>query len=68
MEELDAVQRSAEGAQHFERKGHEFPTPFNFGGPKFYEYESAHPINRAERRRVARKARKEAKEASKQMR
>ena len=66
MEELDVLQAPTKDVQYFGRKGHEFPMPFNFGGPKFYQYESGAPMNRAERRRMARDARKEAKTANKQ--
>lgn len=68
MEELDVLQVSAKDVQYFGRKSHEFPMPFNFGLPKFYEYESGVPMNRAERRRMAREARKDAKKANKQKR
>lgn len=68
MEELDVLQAPPKEVQYFGRKGHEFPMPFNFDGPKFYEYDSRAPMNRAERRRMARKARKEAKKANKQKR
>lgn len=67
-EELDVLQEPIEDVQLFGRKGHEFPMPFNFGGPKFYEYESSAPMNRAERRRMAREARKASKNANKQKR
>jgi len=68
MEELDVLQVPTKDVQYFGSKGHEFPMPFNFGGPKFYEYESVAPMNRAERRRMTREARKEAKKANKQKR
>lgn len=68
MEELDVLQAPAKDVQYFGRKGHEFPIPFNFGGPKFYEYESGAPMNRAERRRMAREARKASKKVNKQQR
>lgn len=68
MEELDVLQVPAKDVQYFGTRGHEFPMPFNFGGPKFYEHESGAPMNRAERRRMAREARKEAKKANKQKR
>lgn len=68
MEELDVLQAPTEDVHYFGRKGHEFPMPFNFDGPKFYEYGSGAPMNRAERRRMAREARKEAKKANKQKR
>lgn len=68
MAELDVLQAPAKDVQYFGRKGHEFPMPFSFGGPKFYEYESGAPMNRAERRRMAREARKEARKANTQKR
>ena len=68
MEELDVLQVPPKDVQYFETRGHEFPMPFTFGGPKFYEYESEAPMNRAERRRRAREARKNAKKADKQKR
>ncbi|KKB69796.1 hypothetical protein [Burkholderia pseudomallei] len=68
MEELDVLQAPPKDVQYFGRKGHEFPMPYNFGGPKFYEYESGAPMNRAERRKMAREARKETKKASKKKR
>ena len=68
MEELDVLQAPAEDVKYFGKKSHEFPMPFNFDGPKFYEYGSGAPMNRAERRRIAREARKEAKKANKQKR
>jgi hypothetical protein len=68
MEELDVLQAPAKEVQFFGIKGHEFPLPFNFGGSKFYEYEPSASSNRAERRRMAREARKETKKANKHMR
>jgi len=65
MEELDVLQAPANDVWYFARKGHEFPMPFNFGGPTFYEYETGAPMNRAERRRMAREARHDAKKANK---
>lgn len=65
MEELDVLQTPAEGAQYFGIKSHEFPMPFNFGDSKFYEYEPYSPMNRAERRRTAREARKNANKGNK---
>jgi hypothetical protein len=67
-EELDVLQTPAKDAQYFGTKNHEFPIPFNFRRPNFYEYGSGAPMNRAERRRMAREARKEAKKADKQKR
>jgi hypothetical protein len=66
MEELDVLQTPVKAVQYFGGKGHEFPMPFNFSGAKFYEYETVAPMNRAERRRMAREARREAKKANKQ--
>jgi hypothetical protein len=68
MEELDVLQVPGKDVQYFGGKGYEFPMPFNFGEPKFYEYESGAPMSRAERRRMAREARKKAKKAKKQKR
>jgi hypothetical protein len=68
MEGLDVLQSPAKDVQYFGRRIHEFPMPFNFGGPKFYEYEPSAPMNRAERRRVSREARKEANKLNKQKR
>lgn len=68
MEELDVLQVPAKDVQYYGTKSHEFPMPFNFGGPKFYEYDSGTSMNRAERRRMDREARKEAKKANKQER
>ncbi|MCO2789301.1 hypothetical protein FA287_11330 [Pseudomonas aeruginosa] len=65
MEELDVLQTPAQEVECFGGKSHEFPMPFNLGGPKFYDYESGVPMNRAERRRMAREARKKAKKANK---
>lgn len=67
MEELDVLQAPAKEVQYFGRKAHEFPMPFNFGGPKFYGYESGAPMNRAKRRRMAREAQRGAKKANKEM-
>uniref|UniRef100_UPI000617CD16 hypothetical protein n=1 Tax=Chromobacterium vaccinii TaxID=1108595 RepID=UPI000617CD16 len=66
MEELDVLQAPAKDVQYIGREVHEFPMPFNFGGPQFYEYRPGAPMNRAERRRMEREARKEAKKANKQ--
>jgi hypothetical protein len=68
MEELDVLQAPAKDMQYLGMKAHEFPIPFDFGGPKFYEYESAPPMNRAERRRMAREVRKATKKANNQKR
>lgn len=64
MEELDVLQTPSKDVRYFGGRSHEFPMPFNFSGPKFYEYESGTPMNRAERRRMA----KEAKKANKKKR
>lgn len=66
MEELDVLQTPDKDLQYLGSKAHEFPMPFSFGAPEFYEYDPRAPMNRAERRRVAREARKEAKKANKQ--
>ena len=66
MEELDVLQAPAKDVQYLGKEVHEFPIPFNFGGPQLYEYEPGSPLNRAERRRMEREARKEAKKANKQ--
>jgi len=68
MEELDVLRTPAKDMRYFSRKGHEFPMPFDFSGPKFYELERAAPMSRAERRREAREARKAAKKKNKQKR
>jgi len=68
MEELDVLQAPAEDVQYFGSKGHEFPMPFNFDGPKFNKYGSGASMNRAERRRMAREARKKAKKTNKHKR
>lgn len=68
MEELDVLQTPKEDVQYFGTKEHEFPMPFYFDGLKFYEIRSGVPMNRAERRRMEREARKEAKKANKQKR
>jgi len=65
MRELDVLQTPAEDLQYFGGRSHEFPMPFNFGGPKFHEYGTGTPMNRAERRRKDREARKTVKKASK---
>ncbi len=64
MEELDVLQVPSKDVQYFGGKSHEFPTPFNFGGPKFFDYDSGTPMNRAERRKMA----KETKKANKKKR
>lgn len=64
MEELDVLQTPSKDVQYFSGKSHEFPVPFNFGNPTFSDYESGAPMNRAQRRRMA----KEAKKANKKKR
>jgi hypothetical protein len=61
MEELDVLQTPAAEVRLFGSKNHEFPMPFEFEAPKFYEYPPRMPMNRAERRRTTREARKKAK-------
>ncbi|WP_197733007.1 hypothetical protein [Paraburkholderia pallida] len=68
MEELDVLQTPATDVLYFGKKAHEFPMPFQFGGPKFYDFESGSPMNRAARRRMAQEARKEDKKRKKQKR
>lgn len=68
MEELDVLQTPINDVQFFGGTSHEFPMPFDFGGPKFYEYESGIPMNRAERRKMAKEARKGARKANKKKR
>lgn len=69
MAELDVLQTPAQDMQLFGINNREFPMPFNFGeGHRFYDYETGTPINRAERRRMAREARKSRKKANKQKR
>lgn len=68
MEELDVLQTPVKDVKYISERSHEFPMPFNFGGPKPYEYGSGAPMNRAERRRMAREARKESKNANKRKR
>lgn len=68
MEELDVLQTPVKDVQYFGTKSHEFPIPFKFGPPKFYDYEFGASMNRAERRRMAREARKEAKKTNKRKR
>jgi hypothetical protein len=68
MQELDVLQTPAADVQYFGSKGHEYPMPFQFSGPKFYGYESGIPLNRAERRRMEREARKLAKRGRKKKR
>ncbi len=63
MEELDVLQAPAKDMRFLAEKNHEFPVAFNFGGPRFFEYESGSPLNRAERRKMARDARKAAKKS-----
>lgn len=58
MEELDVLQTPAKDVTHFGVNGHEFPLPFNFAGPKFYDPYSGTPMNRAERRKMTKAARK----------
>ena len=65
MEELDVLQTPAQKLNLFGRRSREFPMPLEFEEPKFYEYPAGTHMNRAERRRMAREARKEAKNATK---
>lgn len=64
-ENLDVLQTPPEDLKYFGSTLQEFPMPFSFGGPTFLDYESGIPMNRAERRRMASEARKQAKRAKK---
>lgn len=68
MEELDVLQTPASEIELFGVGSHEYPVPFEFGGPRLYEYPTATPMNRAERRRMEREARKAAKKSPKRVR
>ena len=68
MEELDVLQTPSPEVKLFGGRSHEFPMPFEFGRPKFYEYPTGTPMNRAKRRRMEREARSEAKKAAKRKR
>jgi hypothetical protein len=57
MEELDVLQQPQAEIQLFRKRSQEFPVPFRFGGPKFSNYETGMPINRAARRKMERAAR-----------
>lgn len=57
MEELDVLQQSQADVKLFRQRSQEFPMPFNFGGPKFSDYETGMPMNRAARRKMGRDAR-----------
>ncbi len=58
MEELDVLQTPPEKTQYFRGNSHEFPMPFSFGEPEFFEYDPRRPMNRPERRRMERETRK----------
>jgi hypothetical protein len=68
MEELDVLQTPSPEVKLFGGRSHEFPMPFEFGRPKFYEYPTGTPMNRARRHRMEREARSEAKKAAKRKR
>jgi hypothetical protein len=61
MEDLAVLQVPAEGVKVHRQRSAEFPMPFRFGGPSFFDAASLQPMNRAERRRMEREARKAAK-------
>ena len=61
MEEMDVLQTPTTEIKLIRGRSHEFPMPFKFGSPKFLEYPSGTPMNRAARRKISREARKEAK-------
>lgn len=65
MEELDVLQTPAKDLQLFGTRGHEFPMPFNFAGPKFYEFGTGAPMNRAARRKMEREGKKKAQKPNK---
>ena len=65
MEGLDVLQTPAKDLQYFGGKSHEFPMPFHFGGPRFYEHETGMPMSRAKRRQMEREAKKLAKKVQK---
>lgn len=68
MEELDVLQTPDKDMKLFGGREHEFPVPFDFQGAKFRDRETGVPMNRAERRRMAREARRESKKATRQKR
>ena len=68
MHELDVLQTPAEDLQYFGGRSHEFPMPFEFGGPKFHDYKTGKAMNRAERRKLDREMRKKTKNANKRLR
>lgn len=61
MEELDILQTPANETRYFGGISREFPMPFSFGAGGLGEYEISTPMNRAERRRIEKEARKAAK-------
>jgi hypothetical protein len=65
LEELAVLQAPANEMELLHTRDYEFPMPFRFGGPEFYDARSGVPLNRAERRRMARQNRKDAKKSSK---
>lgn len=65
MEGLDVLQTPAKDLQYFGGKSHEFPMPFHFGGPRFYEHGAGMLMSRAKRRQMGREAKKLAKKAPK---
>lgn len=58
MEDLDVLQTPAHEVRYVGGRAREFPLPFQFGGPSFYDFESGVPTNRAERRKMASQARR----------
>lgn len=57
MEDLDVLQQPQAEVHLIRGRSQEFPVPFHFGGPKFIDYETGMPINRAARRKMDRAAR-----------
>ena len=58
MEDLDVLQQPQAEVKLMRRRTQEFPMPFNFGGPKFADFETGMPMNRAARRKMEREARR----------
>lgn len=61
MEELYILQTPANETRYFGGISREFPMPFSFGTGGLGEYEISTPMNRADRRRIEKEARKAAK-------
>lgn len=61
MEELDVLQTPSNSTQYFGGTRQEFPMPFDFTDAVFQERGHGAPMNRAQRRRMEKEARKAAK-------